>query len=91
MSLSIQKKIDAVEITLSISVIYFSPGQQGAGLKNCWIRFDNFNFSLSLSNFSSIQISLQYPAGQESNIHLPHFMTFVLGHSLYICFLKSFE
>ena len=49
--LSIQRKIDAVDLTISMSVIYFSlitQGQQGAGLKET--MSNNFNFSLSLSD-----------------------------------------
>ena len=51
MSLIIQRKMDTVNITLSMSVIYFSlitQGQQGAGLKET--MNNNFNFSLSLSD-----------------------------------------
>ena len=51
-ALNIQRKIDGVDITISMSVSGISlntPWQHGAELKYCWIRNNNFNFSLSLS------------------------------------------
>ena len=59
--LSFQRKIDAVDITLSISFIYvyFSLNTySGAGLKNCWIRTNNSNFSLSLLLFVSRHLNV---------------------------------
>ena len=48
LSLSIQRKTDAVDITILMSGIYFSLKYPGAGLNYHWIRNNNFNFSLSL-------------------------------------------
>ena len=47
-TLSIQRKMGAADISISMSVIYFFTEYSGAGLKYYWSRNNNFNFRLFL-------------------------------------------